>query len=90
LGSAQFLGYGILAVLLMIGAGPAAAVTALQKKCSDPGPSDERIAACTKLIDSGADEGDWRASYFVNRGNAWSGKKECDRALADIDAGIEQ
>ena len=63
------------------------ALSALQKQCTMFGTSDVRINACTKLLNSG-DTGELRGMYFFNRGLAWSGRRECDRALSDLDSAV--
>ena len=69
-------------------ADPAAAFSALQNKCFN-GSADQRIAACTKLIETDSDF-IWSTAYYDSRGNALSDKHECDRALSDLDIAVEQ
>ncbi len=69
-------------------ADPAAAFSALQNKCFN-GSADQRIAACTKLIETDSDP-IWSTAYYDSRGNALADKHECDRALADLDIAVEQ
>ena len=46
-------------------------------------PPDQRIVACTALIESGDESDNDLASDFVNRGNAHAGRQEFDKAIAD-------
>ena len=46
-------------------------------------PPDQRIVACTALIESGDESDSDLASDFVNRGNAHAGRQEFDKAIAD-------
>jgi tetratricopeptide (TPR) repeat protein len=75
-------------VLSIFASVPAFALSALQKQCSMFGASDARINACTKLLNS-HDTRELRGMYFLNRGIAWSGRRECDRALTDLDSAVE-
>jgi lipoprotein NlpI len=46
-------------------------------------PPDQRIVACTALIQSGDESDSDLASDFVNRGNAHASREEFDQAIAD-------
>lgn len=46
-------------------------------------PPDQRIVACTALIQSGDESDSDLASDFVNRGNAHASRQEFDKAIAD-------
>jgi lipoprotein NlpI len=47
------------------------------------GSGDETIAACTRVISSNKFKGQNLSIIFVNRGNAYHGKGDHDRAIAD-------
>jgi tetratricopeptide (TPR) repeat protein len=80
--------YGSVLLLCVSIAIPAAAFTPLQNKCFN-GSADERIAACTKLIETDSDS-IWSSAYYDSRGNALSDKRECDSALSDLNIAVEQ
>jgi tetratricopeptide (TPR) repeat protein len=46
-------------------------------------PPDQRIVACTALIQSGDESASDLASDFVNRGNAYASRQDYDKAVAD-------
>ena len=50
--------------------------------------TDQRIAACTRLIDSGQLSSQDRASAFHNRGIAWADKRDYGRAIADYNEAL--
>src|SRR5256885_13699462 len=54
---------------------------------SDTAP-DEGIAACSAIIESGAERGKNLAIALFNRANAWLAKDEFDRAVADLSGAI--
>src|SRR5690554_1988345 len=52
------------------------------------GTPDERIRNCTRLIESPEESQHNRSRAYLFRGNAWSDKKNDDRARADYDQAI--
>src|ERR1041385_1596306 len=70
---------------------PAAAqpLSAEWQKCakSDTAP-DEGIAACSAIIESGAERGKNLAIALFNRANAWLARGEFDRAVSDLSGAI--
>jgi hypothetical protein len=52
------------------------------------GTGDEKIAACTRSINSGTWKGPNLAWAYTNRGIAYRAKDEPDRAIADYDKAI--
>jgi tetratricopeptide (TPR) repeat protein len=51
--------------------------------------ADERISACTRIIDRGRESANNRASAYNNRGIAYFSKGENDRAIRDFDEAIQ-
>src|ERR1700735_1264203 len=51
-------------------------------------PDDQQILGCSDAIQSGSFAGKDLAAAFSNRGRAYSGKGELDRAIADYDQAI--
>src|ERR1700727_2144452 len=51
-------------------------------------PDDQQILGCSDAIKSGSFAGKDLAAAFSNRGRAYSGKGELDRAIADYDQAI--
>ncbi len=49
----------------------------------------QRIAACTAVIESGADRGKDLAADYTNRAVGWIEQKYFDRALPDLDQAIK-
>src|SRR6476646_3807616 len=54
---------------------------------SDTAP-DDGIAACSAIIESGAERGKNLAIALFNRASAWLAKGEFDRAVADLSGAI--
>jgi len=52
------------------------------------GSADERIAACTRAIDSGRLQGNELAAAYGNRGAAYKDKGDSSRAIADLNDAI--
>lgn len=50
---------------------------------------DERVAACSAVIDANSETGPRLAAAFCNRGHAFTVKHELDHALADLDDAIK-
>jgi hypothetical protein len=67
--------------------GAATAQTPDQRRCSAPDP-DLSISGCTAMIQSGHETRQNLAGAFYNRGNAYNGKGQPDRAIADYDQAI--
>lgn len=54
-----------------------------------PGISDDqKLAACTRIIDSGRESSENLAKAFLKRGNAYSAKRDFVRAIQDYDQAI--
>lgn len=49
---------------------------------------DDRISACTSVIDAKTETGRKLAAAFCNRGHGLTEKRELDRALADLDEAV--
>jgi tetratricopeptide (TPR) repeat protein len=81
-------GGAVAIVFLWAGAGlqaPASAQTQEQLNwCSGDATGDLRISACTAVIQSGTN----LAGAFYNRGAAYHGKDDYDRAIADYSEAI--
>ncbi len=59
------------------------------KQCSsETMPNDERISACTRLIESGKFSSQMMAASYDNRGVAWHRKGDLDRAIADYNEAL--
>ena len=56
---------------------------ALADQCDDLREDEPRIVACTQSINSGKWKGRNQAINYLNRGWAYSGKGDYDRAIAD-------
>ena len=69
---------GALTVTMIFLSRPAAA-----DQCDDLRDPDPRIVACTQSIKSGKWKGNNQAINYGNRGQAYEGKGEHDRAIAD-------
>src|SRR5215470_6758239 len=77
-------------VALFVVAGPVLVLPAVAGD-ADPcvkGTGDEKIAACTRSINSGLWKGPNLAWAYTNRGIAYRAKGEPDRAIADYDNAI--
>jgi tetratricopeptide (TPR) repeat protein len=56
----------------------------------DGATAEDKIAACTRQIETGRlKEGDLALAYY-NRANNWKAKNELDRAIADFDEAIRR
>ena len=55
-----------------------------RERCLDDNP-DIQIAGCTALIELNQETGRNLATTFNNRGNAYAGKQDYDRAIQDFD-----
>ena len=77
-------------VALVVIAGPVLALPAIAGDADVcvKGAGDERIAACTRSINSGLWRGPNLAWAYTNRGLAYRAKGEPDRAIADYDKAI--
>ena len=60
----------------------------LSRKCYENSTPDQTIEACTTVIASGRVEKEDLATAFKNRGNAYDGKGQYDRAIEDYDHAI--
>jgi tetratricopeptide (TPR) repeat protein len=67
--------------------GAATAQTLDQQRCAGPDP-DISIGACTAMIQAGQETQENIAKAFGNRGNAYFGKGQYDRAIEDYDQAI--
>lgn len=65
-----------------------AQVRELHALCGNP-TSDERISACSQLIQSGLDRGRNLAVSYFNRGSAWGKKGDLERAIADFNQALQ-
>jgi tetratricopeptide (TPR) repeat protein len=80
-------------VVLLVLLFPVAAVRAQQadearRDCASA-DTDRSIAGCTRMLQRGGTESVAdRADAFINRGNAYSGKGDLDRAIADFSEAI--
>src|SRR5258707_5821265 len=81
--------FAVIVIIAMAGfSGDAAAQ---QQICTgNPDPDwDTQIAACTDAIKAGKGQGKGLAWAFGNRGNAYFGKAQYDRAIQDLDQAIK-
>jgi tetratricopeptide (TPR) repeat protein len=60
-----------------------------QPGCNARNSPDQRIAACTRVIEGGAETVPNLAIAYVTRGIAYKSKKDFERALADFDEAIK-
>src|SRR5689334_7983301 len=51
-------------------------------------PSDQRVTACSSVIDGKTEAGDKLAAAYCNRGHGYTAKRDLDRALADLDEAL--
>ena len=51
-------------------------------------PPDQRVAACTDVIDGKAEAGKKLTAAYCNRGHGYTEKRDLDRALADLDEAL--
>jgi tetratricopeptide (TPR) repeat protein len=65
------------------------AASAGQPDCNARNSPDQRIAACTRVIEGRAETAANRAIAYVNRGIAYKSKLDFERALADFDEAIK-
>jgi tetratricopeptide (TPR) repeat protein len=84
--SCALMGSGTLAISAATGW---AQPPSLAERCSDRDDDpDDRIAACTSLLNSGRTLGRTLAGAYMNRGAAYARKSQYDRAVADYSAAI--
>jgi tetratricopeptide (TPR) repeat protein len=78
------------AVLLMLSFALSSCVqtTPDQEMCKSGQNLDQRIATCTRLIESGQLSPSDLANVFHNRGAAWAGRRDYDRAIADYNEAL--
>src|SRR6516165_4910804 len=57
--------------------------------CNQTDDDDAIIRACSRIIAAGQESDDDLATAYNNRGLAYDGKEEHDRAIADFDRAIE-
>jgi tetratricopeptide (TPR) repeat protein len=74
--------------LIAMGALPADARQNSDWRRCNTGNADERISACTRIIDRGRESTNNRASAYNSRGIAYFSKGENDRAIRDFDEAI--
>src|SRR5258706_6680480 len=90
--SGRLVGYAVLIAVGIVAAGPAGAQTSRELNwCSgkeSPSP-DQKIAACTAVIQAGRYTGKNLALVYNNRANGHLKKDEHDRAIADYDQAIK-
>src|SRR3977135_3128393 len=69
---------------------PALAQTLVERHCTGKPdiPDDQQIVACSDAIKSGSFAGKDLAAALSNRGRAYRGKGDFDRAIADYDQAI--
>jgi tetratricopeptide (TPR) repeat protein len=53
-----------------------------------PTSPDQRVTACTAVIDGKTETGDKLAAAYCNRGHGYTEKRDLDRALADLDEAL--
>src|SRR5262245_39527128 len=53
-----------------------------------PTPPDQRVTACTAVIDGKTETGDKLAAAYCNRGHGYTEKRDLDRAIADLDEAL--
>lgn len=86
------LGAPVATMLLVLGISPAVGQfrPPLYGQCAGPvTPPDEKISACSAIIQSGRDGGRNLAISYFNRGAAWLKKQEPEQAIADFDRAID-
>jgi tetratricopeptide (TPR) repeat protein len=74
--------------LIAMGASPAHARQNSDWRGCNTGNADQRIAACTRILDRGHESTNNRASAYNSRGIAYFSKGENDRAMRDFDEAI--
>jgi tetratricopeptide (TPR) repeat protein len=86
---ARWLAIGVFLVAGIAAAAPTGGAQTQQQTawCQD-NPVDARIVGCTAIIQSGRWSGKKLAVVFGNRGGAYYGKKDYDRAIANYDQAI--
>src|SRR5215475_10165435 len=67
---------------------PALVSAAIADDVCDRGTGEASIAACTRIIQDGRTSTENRAIAFNNRGRAYAGKGQYDRAIQDFDEAI--
>jgi tetratricopeptide (TPR) repeat protein len=80
-----------LALLASAGAGALAQKPEERRACEgdEPATAEQRIAACTAVMKAGRDKGEKLAEVFNNRGLAYRGKGDLDRAIQDYAQAIK-
>ncbi len=73
---------------LWVSAGAGVAANPDWVQCSQLQNRDERIAACTRVIDSGAEKGRSLGIAFYERGNAYRAKGDNDSAILDYNQAL--
>lgn len=76
---------GLLGLVAVIGPQAQAQQDTLEATCTGrtEKTADERVRACSTMIETGSFEGDSLAILYTSRGSAWRTKDDLDRALAD-------
>ena len=85
------LGASLLGAALMLWCPPAASAEAdhaWQACIGATSAPDERVSACSSVIDAGAETGRRLAAALCNRGHARTEKRDLDAALADLNEAI--
>lgn len=77
-----------LAACLCLNAAPGAASEADWKECERVDDQAARIRGCTGVIEDKAEKPESRADAYYYRGNAYGGKGEYDKAIADYNQAI--
>ena len=92
-GSGRLVGFCAFLAIGIVAAVPAGAQTSQQLNwCSggrDSPSADQKIAACTAVIQSGHYSGKSLALVFNNRANGYLRKEDFDRAMADYDQALK-
>jgi tetratricopeptide (TPR) repeat protein len=57
--------------------------------CNQQEDVDRRLRGCSRLIEEGGSDKEKLAAAYINRGNAYFGKRDYDRAIADYSKVIE-
>src|ERR1700733_6393167 len=90
LGWGAFAAAAVLALAVLSPSAPVRAQTPTDNHClGKPGiPDDQQILGCSDAIKSGSLAGKDLAEAFSNRGRAYYGKGDFDRAMADYDQAL--
>src|SRR5215475_9343965 len=78
----------LLMARIFVVAGVALALPAAADDACNRSAGDAAIAACTRIIEDGGTSTKDRAAAFYNRGIAYRGKGQFDRAIQDYDEAI--